>query len=313
MLKIPQCTFCTREAGWVRPWDKVKLCKQHFNSQFTKKVQRTINKYKLLKRNDKIVVGLSGGKDSVVLLETLKKLQRGHQTELIAVTVDEGITGYRKDGLKFAKNAAKKAEVEHVIVSFEEKIGVTLDNLLTKFDMSNTKRLGACSYCGVFRRKLLNETSRDLGADKLATGHNADDEAQTILMNVLSGNVLKTLRSLPEPQLKDNAFVPRVKPFRWTSEEEIVLYAHFNNLKYQETPCPNSLEAHRGVIRDILTNYKEKSPGVIFSILKSGDDIINLNPTQESSGILNRCINCNEPSTKLICKACEIQNQLQEI
>ncbi len=283
-------------------------------------MQKTINKYRLLERNDIIAVGISGGKDSVVLLDALMKLQKRHETKVIAITIDEGIKGYREDGLKYAKMAAERAGVEHVIYSFEDRFGSTLDNTLTMLEQ-NEKRLGACSYCGIFRRKLLNEAARSVNATKLATGHNADDEAQTVLMNLFRGDILKTLRSDPVPKFKHPMFVPRIKPFRWTTEQEIVLYAHFNNLPYQEMPCPNAVEAHRGTIRDILTQYKESTPDALFSILTSADKLFDLANAVADNEISNRiipmnpktCVSCGDPSAKERCKACLIEEKIRSM
>jgi uncharacterized protein (TIGR00269 family) len=319
-MQLPKCSFCDRNAAWKRPWDKENLCIMHFNQSFLKRVQKTINQYHLFERNDKIAVGISGGKDSIVLLDVITKLQKNHHSEIIAITIDEGISGYREDGLKFAIKAAKKAGVKHEIFSFEDRFGATLDDTLILLG-NNGKRLGACSYCGVFRRKLLNEAAMKVGATKLATGHNADDEAQTVFMNMIRGDLLKTLRSNPKPEFKDKKFVPRVKPFRWTSEQEIVLYAHFNKLDYQEIPCPNAIEAQRGTIRDILTDLKETTPDVIFSILHSADKLLNLanlvNPEDDPLNIVPKnpkpCSDCGEPSVKGRCRACIIQDKIKDV
>lgn len=319
-MKIPSCSECDRPAAWTRPWDRKRLCLLHFNTAFLKRVQKTINKYRLFERNDTIAVGISGGKDSVVLLDTIVRLQKKHQTNVIAITIDEGISGYREDGLKYAKMAAERAGVEHVVYSFEERFGSTLDETLTLLDANtNGKRLGACSYCGIFRRKLLNEAARTVGATKLATGHNADDEAQTVVMNLFRGDILKTLRSDPVPNIKHPLFVPRVKPFRWTTEQEIVLYAHFNNLPYQEMPCPNAVEAHRGIIRDIMTNYMEHTPDALFSILTSADKLFEMANAVTQPKIKDKivplkpqeCIKCGEPSATRMCKACQVQDMIE--
>ncbi len=312
-MKLPTCTTCDRPAAWLRPWDRVRLCKMHFNEAFLKRVQKTINRYRLFERNDRIAVGVSGGKDSVVLLDTIVRLQKKHHTEVIAITIDEGISGYREDGLKYAKMAAERAGVEHRVFSFKDRFGSTLDDALIILEQ-NGQRLGACAYCGVFRRKLLNEAARIVEADKVATGHNADDEAQTILMNLLRGDILKTFRSDPVPRFKDPLFVPRVKPFRWTTEQEIVLYAHFNNLPYQEMPCPNSVEAHRGIIREIMTQYMEHSPDALFSILSSADKLFELVQNGKNGLVVPEnptpCKGCGEPSATGMCKACAIQSKI---
>ena len=268
----------------------------------------------MFERTDVIGVGLSGGKDSVVLLEILSKLQEKHDSKLIAISIDEGIENYREDGLKYAKMATERLGIEHHIFDYSSSFGFGLDEALV---LLGPDRKTACSYCGPFRRKMLNLAARELGVDKLATGHNADDEAQTILMNLLKGNIIKTLHSNPTPVFKHVDFVNRVKPLRLTMEEEIVLYANLNSIPYQEQSCPHAVEAGRGTIRDMLMDLKRQDPGVVFAILKSGDQIRALaaSPTLAATQIntvhhllpeIRKCENCGDPANGRICQVCSI-------
>lgn len=313
-MEFPKCFQCNENAVWQRPWDKTNLCLQHFNKAFIKRVQKTINEYKLFERNDVIAVGISGGKDSVVLLDVLVKLQEKYPTKVIAVSIDEGIEGYRQDGLKYANMATERYEVEHHHFSFIEEFGFHLDDALI---LLGEKRRPACSYCGPFRRKALNEAAKRVGATKLATGHNADDEAQTVLMNLLRGDLLKTLHSKPKPQFKHAKFVNRVKPFRKTTEQEIVLYANLNNLPYQEESCPHAVEAARGYAKDILTEYMEHDPTVVFSIIRSSDSLHHLGTLagdipHKGNQELKSCILCGDPSNSEYCGSCRIIEDLKK-
>ena len=315
-MDIPSCDMCEHPAAWRRPWDNTLVCIMHFNKSFLKKVQKTINKYQMLKRDDIIAIGLSGGKDSVVLLDVMAKLQKNHSTKLIAISIDEGIENYRENGLHFAKLAAERANVEHHIFSYKEFFGYDLDEALM---ILGENRLSPCSYCGPFRRKLLNEAARKVGATKLITGHNADDEAQTLLMNVMRGDLLKTLHSNPIPKFKNKAFVNRVKPFRRTTEQEIVVYANLNQIPYQEMSCPHAVEAYRGKIRNILTNLSVDDPGVIFSIINSADSLHDLgglvsnNLKHDGNKEIFDCKKCGEPTNNDLCNSCrliiEIENR----
>ena len=313
-MKIPLCRQCTNPGACRRAVDGEVLCIRHFNKAFLKRVQKTINQYRLFTRKDVIAVGLSGGKDSVVLMDVMAKLQQKHPTTLIAVTIDEGIANYRKEGLRFAKNAAERAGVEHHIFTYKEKFGYDLDDALI---LLGDHRKAACSTCGPFRRKILNESARELNADKLATGHNADDEAQTFLMNIFRGDILKSLHSKPVPKPKNDAFINRVKPLRKTLEQEIVLYANFNELEYQEAPCPYAVEAYRGKIRDILTEYQESDPAIVYSIVNSADHLYGLSdlvpPKIEHDGnkLIIKCVKCGEPSNNQLCATCRIIDEIE--
>lgn len=312
-MKFPNCSKCDRPAVWKRPWDGTYICLTHFNSAFLRRVQRTINEYKLFERDDIIAVGVSGGKDSVVLLDVLVKLQASHPSKVIAVSIDEGIAGYREDGLKYATMAAKRYGIEHHIFSFAENFGYDLDDALV---LLGDERRPACSYCGPFRRKSLNDAAKKIGATKLATGHNADDEAQTILMNLMRGDLLKSLHSNPRPVFKHPDFVNRVKPFRKTTEQEIVLYANLNGLPYQEESCPYAVEAYRGYMKDILTEYLVHDPSVLFAIIRSSDSLHKLGSMVEKGALhdgnreIKACTRCGDPSNGEFCGSCRIVNTI---
>ncbi len=314
-MKLPKCQYCNENAVWKRPWDKATVCLNHFNRAFMKRVQRTVNKYNLFDRNEVIAVGLSGGKDSVVLLETLVRLQSSRDSTIIAISIDEGIANYREDGLKFARMTAKRLGVEHYEFSFKKNFGYDLDEV---FNVLKGDEVAACAYCGPFRRKSLNIAAKEVGATKLATGHNADDEAQTLLMNVLRGDILKTLHSNPVPIYKTQGFVNRVKPFRRTSEMEIVLYANLNNLPYQEQSCPYAVDSYRGEIRELLLELMVNDPSVVFSTVMSSDKLHEMRamlPNNEKENLnksIISCSICNAPSNQEICNSCAIIKEIEK-
>ncbi|MFV2015922.1 MAG: TIGR00269 family protein, partial [Candidatus Heimdallarchaeota archaeon] len=104
---------------------------------------------------------------------------------------------------------------------------------------------------------------------------------------------------------------------RRTLEQEIVLYANFNNLPYQETPCPYAVEAYRGRIRDILTNYQEHDPAIIYSILNSADSFYQLADNvpneiaHDGNKPIQNCVRCSEPSNNELCASCRILNEIK--
>ena len=163
------------------------LCRRCFSRLFEKRVRKTIRVNHLLNKNDRVAVALSGGKDSVTLLKIMHTLfEKAPKSKLIAITVDEGIHGYREKTLKVAKKVCDELKVEHHVYTFKKEIGMTLDKMIKKSIAD--RKPPACSFCGVFRRKILNETARELKVDKLATGHNLDDEIQVTLMNFIRGD-----------------------------------------------------------------------------------------------------------------------------
>ncbi len=309
-----KCNFCDRQAVYTRPYEKKPLCLVHFNRSFISRVKRTISRFKMLQPRDVVAVGLSGGKDSVVLVHVLASVMKKFPTSrLVAITIDEGIKNYREESLEIAKKHASALGIEHHVFSFEELFGYGLDNFLVKITDNNGKRKGACAYCGIFRRRALNQAALEIGADKVATGHNLDDEAQTVLMNMLRGDLGRFGRADYSPRYKHEKFVPRIKPFLLTPEAEIVLYAVLNGLEYQEMPCPHSVEADRGVIREMMKMYLERNPGAMFNLVRMGSELSDLIRLKEqSSRPLSECSKCGNPTAGKICKVCSILAEVEE-
>jgi uncharacterized protein (TIGR00269 family) len=308
-----KCSICGRDAVYYAKYEGRFYCHKHFNELVEKKVKQTIRKYHLIKRGEKIAVGVSGGKDSVVLLHLLHKLSRKFPFEIIAITIDEGISGYRPPSVEIAKKNAELLGIEHRVYSFKEYIGFTLDETVQIMgDFEKGERVGACSYCGVWRRWLLNYASQDVGADKLAVGHNLDDEVQMFLMNILRGDVARLGRTGPYYEIIHEDLVPRIKPLREIPEKEIVLYAILNNIEADFSECPYAVEAFRAEIRDWLNEMEEKHPGTKYQILRSYDKMFPLLAKTYAKRDLGRCKICGQPTTGEICKACNFKLQVHE-
>jgi len=183
-MDTPLCSLCrSREAFYYRQYSGERLCKRCFTESIEAKVRQTITRYHMLNFDDHLAVAVSGGKDSLSILHILAKLKRSRpKTSLTAVTVDEGIKGYRDEALGIAAKNCKQLEIPHHIVSFKELYGSTLDEIICGVREKGHTALTACAYCGVLRRKAINTGARQVKATKIATGHTLDDEVQTVLM-----------------------------------------------------------------------------------------------------------------------------------
>lgn len=252
----------------------MSLCKRCFTESIEEKTRATIAKYQMFRFDDTIAVAVSGGKDSVSLLQILAKIELRHpKARLVAITVDEGIKGYRDEALKIAAENCEKLGVEHRVVSFKELFGYTFDQMVKRLKGKDDVKLTPCAYCGVLRRKALNTAARELGADKLATAHTLDDEVQTMLLNILHGDVLRIAKEKPVTDEVHRKFVPRIKPFCEIPERETALYAYVKGIRFQSTPCPYASEALRNDARAMLNMMEEKHPGIKFTIFKSIEKI----------------------------------------
>jgi len=309
---MSMCTVCEgREAVFMRPYSGEKLCGRCFCKSIENKVRATISKYEMLQPKDKIMVAVSGGKDSVTLLHILAKIEKPFpEAKLYAVTVDEGIRGYRDEALKFATENCRRLGVGHILTSFKKMYGYRLDELVSMIREKSEDELTPCSYCGVLRRRALNTAAREAGVDKLATAHNLDDETQTMLLNILHGDVLRTARVKPVLMEVHPKLIQRVKPFCEVPEREIAFYAYLKKIEFQGIPCPYARTALRSDIRTMLNRMEEKHPGTKFTIFKSIERIRPALEAMTEEAKLQNCKKCDEPTVGELCKPCQMLEKL---
>jgi uncharacterized protein (TIGR00269 family) len=265
----------------------------------------------MLQEEDRIAVAISGGKDSAVLLDILHKIESNFpKSEIVAVTIDEGIRGYRSEALDAARELTKTLGFDLEVFSFQDLIGHSLDEIVEKRDKSSERSLGACSYCGVFRRRALNEAAIELGADVIATGHNLDDEAQTVLMNIMRGDSKRIARTNVPRSRSIEGLIPRIKPITEISERDIVAYAHQLELVYHDVPCPYAGEAYRNDLRLFLNEMEHKRPGTLLAVLRSAETMTTVFLNSQSNWKPMACERCRMPSPSKVCKACEMLEEI---
>jgi len=298
-----RCSFCGRRAVYHRRYAGVFLCDRCLIKSVERRFRRAINENKLILPGERVAVAVSGGKDSVTCMHLLHDYCRGKRCELVAITIDEGIKGYRDESLPIARENAEMLGVEHHVVSFREAFGATLDEMV-KVAAQRSTGLNPCTYCGVLRRSLLNQAARELGADRLATGHNLDDEAQAIMLNYIRADLSRLYRLGPGYSPRQG-FVPRIKPLREIPEKEVALFALLKGIKVHLAVCPYASGIHMEV-RDFLNSLESNHPNSKFMILRMFDEI---KPHLEAAvpGFEARgCESCGEPTSSTLCKSCEL-------
>ncbi len=306
-----KCSKCENTAVYLRRHTAERLCRDCIRHTTIDRVRRTINGYQMLKEDDRIIVAISGGKDSAVLLDILYRLEENYeQSEIIPVTIDEGIRGYRDRALLAAEKMTASLGLKLQIYSFKSLFGLSLDEIVEKRDEENA--VGACSYCGVLRRKAINAAAKELEADVVATGHNLDDEAQTIMMNMMRGDSLRILRTNRSRLNPIPGFVPRIKPVMLLTERDIVAYAHNFDLPYHDVPCPYAVEAYRNDLREFLNEMEHKRPGTLTAILRSGEAITKALEENIPPSEFKTCQICGSPTPADICKACRMLETIRK-
>ena len=295
-----KCKKCTHDAIIFQKYSGMHLCKKHFVEDVERKIKLTIRQEYNIRKNDVIAVALSGGKDSSVVLYVMHKILGNRpDIEIVAISVDEGIAGYRSNTLEVAKNLTGVLGVRHIIRSFKEAHGVTMDELAAL-----EREKGTCSYCGVLRNNILNRAALDIGATKLVTGHNLDDEAQTVLLNHLRGDVERMVR-FSQPAAVEG-LVLRAKPLRNIPEKEVALYALVNSLPVDFSECPYAGEALRGEVREMLNTFEIKHPGTKYSLLRGFDKLAGALAKELPPAKIEKCRICGETCTEDVCQTCKL-------
>lgn len=298
-----RCSLCrTQQAIYFRPYSGEYLCTKCYLASIEQKVRKTISRYEMFEQNSRIAIGVSGGKDSLSLLHIMAKIEKEFpKASLVAITVDEGIRNYREEAVTLAKEAAESLSIEHLVVSFKELFGYSLDQIVKK---TKDGPLTPCSYCGVLRRRALNNTAKTTRADRLATAHNLDDMAQTVLLNVLRGDNRRLTLSVPKVASLNDLFVARVKPYCEIPERESTLYAYLSGIEFQSRPCPYAPSSMRTDMRDFLDRMEVKRPGTKSIVFSS---VAKLLPQREhEERVLGFCRRCGEPTTQELCRTCTI-------
>ena len=304
MKEATQCTKCNKRTSiYYRPYSGERLCAECFKGSIRERVERTISRFDMFEHDSRIAVGVSGGKDSLGLLHILVEIEeRFPRSELIAVSIDEGVKGYRDEAIAIANEFCERLGVEHCVLSFEDLFGLTMDGIA-----SEPRELTPCSYCGVLRRRALNEAALNLEADRLATAHNLDDMAQTALLNILRGD-LNSLANIDPGGMSHSGFVRRVKPYCEVPERESALYAYLEGFRFQELPCPYASEAMRNDIRGFVNRMEAKRPGTKFIVYRTA---LRLIPNVGERDVAGQCSVCGEPTTGKICRVCQMLEELR--
>ncbi len=293
-----RCSLCGEPAVVRLVEPERRLCAAHFIEDAEARVLAAVKRERMVSPGDRVAVGLSGGKDSTALLLLLHRLLPAPGANLVAVTVDEGIAGYREETLRAARDLTGELGVEHRIVSFADLFGDDLDRLLVGRESQG------CTVCGVLRRRALVEGVRGTGATKLATGHNLDDEAQSVLMNVLRGDLPRLRQDTSTGQ--PGHFIPRIKPLAVLSEKEIVTYLLLRGYFRDLPECPYAGTALRSEVRTMLAGLEHRHPGTMVRIIRFRDGVRRSISPAEPAKMLSTCRICGELTSGEVCQVCRL-------
>lgn len=324
-FEIPACDVCGKPAVVEQAYSGRILCGEHLAKSIRKKVAKELRKQLVLQKGQHttIFVAISGGKDSAALLELLVDIIGVRpDVTIIAGTVDEGIDGYRPPSLQCAIDLCERLDVEFITVSYKQLGFEEMDTVvklipgMTETD-SNAPNM-PCSYCGVFRRQGINHLAKKVNADIIALGHNLDDMAQTVLMNMSNGDLERTLRLAPHTNTPIDGMPPRIVPLRWIPEQEIHLYAVHKNLPIHHEECPHARGALRWRHREMVATMEADVPGTRHGLVRMADNVkelrnqVNMLGGQElRPNPPKECPVCFSITSNNQCKACEMREMVK--
>jgi len=300
-----KCDRCENQIAYTRKYSGEKLCSLCFSNSILRKTAKTISKYNMIQNDELVAVAVSGGKDSLTLLKIMNEMASNHNFRIKAITIDEGIPGYRNEALEIVENFCQNLNIELTTYSYKELFELTLDEAL---DLRENEKTSSCSICGTLRRRAMEYAAKDIGADVIATGHNLDDTLQTFVINMVSGDTNKV--GWMDPDTSGNS-LRKIKPFCEIYESEIVFYAFTNNIPFQSEPCPHMNEGIRTEIREFLNSLENQHSGIknnfYQSIIKVSQIVKDSNKKQKMI-----CEKCGSECTGTICSVCNMVLKLKE-
>ncbi len=327
-IEIQPCSRCRSPALVHQEYSGQHLCGKHLARSVRKRTSKELRSQlelpKDATREDgtpfRVLVAVSGGKDSAVLLSMMADIiGKRRDVELIAGCVDEGIDGYRAPSMVFARELAESLGVRFETLSYEEMGYGRMDEVVKVMPQIGERHVEAnglmpCSYCGVFRRQSLNALAEKVDADVMALGHNLDDMAQSVLMNLQKGEIDRSVRLAPHTKAPIDGIVPRIVPLRWVPEQEIHAHALHAGLPIHHGECPHAPGAMRQQSRSVVANLESMTPGARHGLLHSLDQIRELhreaNPDAKQE--VNNCARCGEITSREVCQSCTMREWLAE-
>ena len=300
-----KCTRCGSPGAEVSlPSHNAGFCRECFFVYLPRQVERCIRHFRMFERTDRILVCISGGKDSLVLWDILLSL--GYEAD--GLHIDQGIGDYSRDSrAKTERFAAARERLLHRVELVEE--GMEIPAVRSRLHQN------ACSLCGTVKRHHFNHAAAQLGYEVVATGHNLDDEASRLLGNLLQWNRDYIERQYPVLESTTSGMVRKVKPLVRVSEYETTCYALLKGIDYMMLECPYSKGANTLVYKEALNAIEERIPSTkarfLFGFFAERQEA-DRTPSQSSEDeAWNRCARCGQPSFRNLCRYCLIKDQMR--
>lgn len=292
-----KCRVCREKAVIAVRRHNANFCKGHFLDHIRRQVERTIEEFKMFGPDERLALGVSGGKDSLALWDILTGL--GYEVDGIYLHL--GIGEYSSASLTLSQSFANTRGLSLEVVDLPIAYGFAVP------EAAAASQRTPCSACGLSKRYILNRVAGERGYDVLVMGHNLDDEAATLFSNVLGWNVEYLGRQYPVlPSTKDG-LCRKVKPLIRVAERETAAYAVLTGIEYEVDECPMAAGNTVNRYKEYLNRLEEHSPGIkasfLFGFLERGSPLFEMSDDVE----LRICSNCGQPTTGEVCAFCRLQ------
>lgn len=296
-----KCTKCGARAVIDLKRHNSGFCKEHYFEYFENQVRKAIEEFSMFAPADRILVAVSGGKDSLVLWDVL--LRFGYQAE--GLYIDLGIGDYSSASTEKVHQFVDSRQARLRYVSLAQDYGYDVPEAAKRL------RRAACSPCGLSKRYIFNREALEGGYDVVATGHNLDDEAAVLFGNVLRWNTGYLGRQYPVLKEDPAGLVRKVKPLIRLTEREAAAYAVLQGIDYIVEECPKSIGARTTLYKQLLNDLEIQSPGskqqFLYGFYERGHS-----PFEDSTEVvLTPCSECGQPTSRQgLCAFCQVRSRL---
>lgn len=284
------CRFCGKKGAFRFRSYNIRVCAGCYPEFYEKLVRKTLEKYRMVKKGDKIALAVSGGKDSMAMADVMKTLSRKMDFETLTLHIDLGISDYSRESAR----VVKRFDPDSVIISLKDVAGFGVGELKGK----------ACSACGKVKRYLMNRIAREIGVEKLATGHTADDISVFFIKNWLSGNFQWSDKLLPVTEGFHEKILTRIRPLYERTEKENTLYVLARDMEFVIDECPLSPVDEW---KDILYEVERRKPGFKQNFVRG---IVRSSNRKEEEWSVEICPECGEVSSGGLCSFCRLKRRV---
>jgi uncharacterized protein (TIGR00269 family) len=283
---------------------KLSLCREHFMEWFVSHTEVVIDKYGMFGHDDRILVAVSGGKDSLALWDVLLRL--GYEVEGLHIDLGIGDGGYSEHSREMVERfAARRDDASFHTVDVKARYGKSVPELAQEKPGRKT-----CSLCGLVKRHIMNREAYEGSFAAVATGHNLDDEAAVLLQNTLRWQTGYLARQAPVLPGTHPRLSRKVKPFVRFYERDTAAYALSRGIDYIYEECPYSKGATTIFYKELLNQLETRSRGARQQFYLSFLQAREREGLFEGNGAhvaLNECAECGQPtSAPGLCAFCRL-------